>query len=544
MANQARDNTQGKSGKKFSPAQLLEQLGLYRNTGKTVIGIQLAGDIFRIVEVDRKSNPPRIINFSAIDPLMENTVEAADQVLGLLYEKRMSGRLVHATVCDQGAELRQVSLPVLAKNEMRAIVRRELKKIVPDAKPAEVVFDYWFERSVKKGRKTDVLVGVIFRESSQRIIKLMEHCELDTELVTSVPMSLIACVELMGEKYSGGITASVHLERGRSYLVISNKGNWVFSREFQSVLNKEEAQQQDQDTALTARRKFASARYMADQDKLLVEVNRSLLYFKQRFRGEGVTCAVLSGEAFNLEDVAGAFQQNLGIEGVVFSPMEAFDTSQMGERAAKLGRIFPSLCLPVGAAMQSLRQAKLNFVPEAYINRYKERARKFIVGAASVVLVIVLGVGYLLIRSSRVELEEMLARNDQGRVIAEMTAKLDDVASVATERKLARTRREFLERFTQEGDPVDEMLVALSYLVPEQMKLYRMVINQDSIRTAEIYGTVEGRGIAANDSTFNVFYLKLAKSGLFLKMAEPEISSSVKEGVHTLNFKVDCQLPT
>ncbi len=546
MANSGKDSMrgEGKSGKKFSPGQFLEQLGIYRHTGKSVIGIQLATDILRIVEIDHGSNPPRIVNFSAIDPLMENPVEAADQVLGLMYEKKMTGRLVHATVYDQGTELRQVSLPALAKNEMQGLVRRELKKIVPDAKPGELSFDYWLERGVKKGRKTDVLVGVIYRESSKRIIKLMEQCELDTELVTTVPMSLIAGVGLMGPKYSERITASIHLERDRSYLVISNKGNWVFSREFQSVLNKEEDRPQAQDTPLTAKRKFASARYMADQDRLLIEVNRSLLYFKQRFRGEGVTCAVLSGEAFNMDEVAASFQQNLGIEGVVFSPMDAFDTSGMGDRAAKFARIFPSLCLPVGAAMQSLRQAKLNFVPEAYINRYKERARRFIVGAASGVLIIVLAAGYLLIRNSRVELQEMLVQNNQEKVLAEMNAKLDDIAQVAIQRDLASTRSEFLKRFHKEGGPVDEMLIALSHLVPDEMILYRITVSTDTTRTAEILGRVQGNDMAANDSTFNVFFLKLAESGLFLKVAEPEISARSEEGIHTLNFQVNCQLPS
>ena len=152
---------QNRGRKKLSPGMLLEQLGLYRHTGKAVIGIQLAGDILRILEIDHSSSPPRIVNFSAIDPLMENIAEAADQVLGLMHEKGMKGRVVHATVYDQGTELRQVNLPVLAKNEMNALVRRELKKIMPDASPGDIAHDYWYERSVKKGRKTDVLVGVI-----------------------------------------------------------------------------------------------------------------------------------------------------------------------------------------------------------------------------------------------------------------------------------------------------------------------------------------------------------------------------------------------
>ncbi|MBW7995309.1 MAG: hypothetical protein FVQ81_01810 [Candidatus Glassbacteria bacterium] len=534
-------NVRGK--KKFSPASVLEQLGLYRRTGKLVIGIQLAGDIFRIVEIDRSGSTPRIMNFSAIDPLMDDTAEAADQVVGLMCEKEMTARIAHATVYDQGTELRQINLPVLAKNEMNGLVRRELKKIVPDASPGDVAFDYWYERSVKKGRKTDVLVGVIYRESSQRIIKLMEHCGLDTELITTVPMSLIASMGLMGEKYAGAITAAVHLERDRSYLVIANKGMWVFSREFQTVLNKEE-QQQEQSQPLTAKRKFASARYMADQDKLLTEVNRSLLYFKQRFRGEGVTSAVLSGEAFNLEEMAEAFEQNLGIEGVIFSPMEAFDTTHMGDRAAKLGRIFPSLCLPVGAAMQSLRDGKLNFVPEAYINRYRERAQKVITIAAAVILLIVLSVGYLMIRGSRVELEELLAQNNEEKVIAEMTAKLDDIAVVTTQRNLAEKRRAFLAGFELGQGSTDELLIALSHILPPEITLQRLAVKGDTVRVAEIYGQVDGLGIADSDSTFNTFYGKLTASGLFLEVAEPEISSSNEGGRYVLRFKVNCELPS
>ncbi|MFC1545006.1 hypothetical protein ACFL4X_02460, partial [Gemmatimonadota bacterium] len=369
------------------------------------------------------------------------------------------------------------------------------------------------------------------------------QCEMDTELITTIPMSLIAAMELMGEKYSTNITAAIHLERDRSYLVIASKGTWVFSREFQSVLNKEEAEDRSAGTPLTARRQFASARYMADQDKLLVEVNRSLLYFKQRFRGEGVTSAVLSGEAFNLEEVTGSFQKNLGIEGVLFSPMEAFDTSHMGDRAAKLGRIFPSLCLPVGAAMQSLKTARLNFVPEAYINRYKERGRKVIMAAAAIVLLIVMSVGYLLIRNSRVELEEMLARNEVDNTIGKMTATLDGVAAVTNQRNLAEKRGEFLAQFAPGQGPTDELLIALSYLVPPTMILQRLVVNGDTSRIAEIYGQIIGLELAASDSTFNDFYSRLSGSGLFLEIGEPLISVRNESGVNMLNFNVNCKLP-
>ena len=535
------DQKAKKPGKsKINPFQFFDKLGFFRSTGKTMLGIQLAGGILRIVEVDKSTNPPRFVNFSSIDPLMDNVAEAADQIMGLMHEKEMFARAVHATVYEQGTELRQVSLPILGKNEMGAVVRRELKKIVPDASPKDLAFAYWYDKNAKKGRKADVLIGVIPQESSKKIINLMEQCELDTELITSVPMSLIAAQRAMGQKFTDTITASIHLERDRSYLVIANRGNWVFSREFQTILVKEEQKPEEQ--PLAAKRRFVSARFLADQDRLLIEVNRSLLYFKQRFRGEGVSKAVLSGEAFNLEEVAEVFQSNLGIEASIFSPMAAFNTTLLGDRAGKLARIFPSLALPVGASLQTLKEAKLNFVPLSYINRYKERARRVILTAASVVFVIALSTGYLLVRNSRVELENMLAEHQNQKQIAELTETLDDIAQVNAQRNLAETRKKFLDRFTTERGAIKEIMVALSYYIPQEMTLNEVHVDQNLEYQTQIVGQILGIGAAETDDTFRRFYLDVKNCGIFTQVTEPDLSTGYENGQYFLTFEINGKL--
>ena len=108
MAQQATKQKKG-GGKSFSPASVLDKLGLFHRSGKNVLGVQLAGDMLRVIEIDKSVSPHRVINFSAIDPLMENTTEAADQILGLMHEKNMTARVAHATVYEHGTELRQVS---------------------------------------------------------------------------------------------------------------------------------------------------------------------------------------------------------------------------------------------------------------------------------------------------------------------------------------------------------------------------------------------------------------------------------------------------
>ena len=537
------ENTAAKSRSKsvFTPARLINKLGLFRGAGKNVIGIQIAGDMLRILEVDKGTNPPKVVNFSAIDPLMENVSEAADQILGLMEEKGIVGSNVHAAVYEPGAELRQVILPILGKNEMQAVVRRELKKIIPEATAKDIAFDFWYDKNTRKGRKSDVLIGAIPRESSRRIIALMEQANLDTQLIANVPLALISALGVMGEQYLKKVTAIIHMERDRSYLVIANRGDWIFSREFQSVLTKEQPQEEE-GMPLRVARRFVSARYVADQERLMIEVNRSLLYFKQRFRGEGVSLAVLSGEAFNLEDVIKSFKDNLGIEAALFSPLAAFKTDHLGERAAKLGRIFPSLALPLGAAMQDLRGAKLNFVPPAYISRHKARARRIILSVAAAVVLVLLTTGYLMVRNTRLELERSLAQEDREQVIATLTGKLDHLAEVTAQRQLAKTRKDFLEHFTTEHGIIKNLLVALSHYVPDNMTLYNLNLDHDNGNLTEIIGQIEGAGIADSDQTFNIFYNRLKSSGLFDEVSDPDLSTRLENGAYILSFKIDCKL--
>ena len=286
-----------KSGKKkvagkkgFNPFSLLK--GMSKVTGsKSVIGVQITKDMLRIVEIDKSQNPPRVMNFSAIDPLMNNVSEATDQLLGLMNEKNIMARNAYGLVFEAGVEHRRVSLPILKRKEMEALVRREVKKIVPDATPKDISSDFHIDKAQRKGgasKKADVLIGVVPRENPERTIKLMESCGIETQLVSTVPMCLIANLPTLGPITDDKVVAMVHLERERSYLVIANRGNWVFSREFPSILIKEEDEDaSDGSIPLDVKRRFRSARYFADEERLLIEVNRSLLYFKQRFRGEG-----------------------------------------------------------------------------------------------------------------------------------------------------------------------------------------------------------------------------------------------------------------
>jgi Tfp pilus assembly PilM family ATPase/Tfp pilus assembly protein PilN len=533
-----------KAGSMLSLASIRERLGLLRSGGRNVVGVQTTSTIFRIIEIDKGVKPPRVINFSSIDPLMENLTEAADQIQGLMHEKGFMARVVNSLVYEQGVEHRQVALPVLGRNEMQAVVRREVKKIVPDAKPKDISFDFWLDKNAKKSssNKSDVLIGVVPRENPQKIINLMETVELETQVISTVPMVLISASRVMGSKIEDKIVSMIHLERDRSYLVIANRGNWVFSREFPSMLSKEETEEQ-KGLQLDAKRKFASARYLADQERLMVEVNRSFLYFKQRFRGEGVSFAVLSGEAVNLDKVAPEFEKNLGIPAEVFSPVHGLQYEQLGDRAGKLERIFPSLVLPLGAAMETVREAKLNFVPPTYLSRRKTHFRRIIMTAASIVLLVVMTTGYFLLYSSSSEAERLYGQRVEEDVVTKLNNDMDKIAIVTNQRELAQARKKLLERFEGRQSPEQELLVALSHLVPDDIVLEQVVLSRENEKKAEIFGQVESISGSNPDAVFNDFYNALKDSGLFLRVEEAQTKlNRDTPNITVLLFQFECFL--
>ena len=59
---------------------------------------------------------------------MNNVNEATDQILGLLHEKDIGAKIAYGLVFEAGVEHRRVSLPILKRKEMEALVRREVKK--------------------------------------------------------------------------------------------------------------------------------------------------------------------------------------------------------------------------------------------------------------------------------------------------------------------------------------------------------------------------------------------------------------------------------
>jgi len=89
---------------------------------------------------------------------------------------------------------------------------------------------------------------------------------------------------------------------------------------------------------------------------------------------------------------------------------------------------------------------------------------------------------------------------------------------------------------------VENLLIALSYYVPDNMTLYNLNVDRENDNTTELVGRVRGTGIADSDAIFNNFYNRIKSSGLFSEVAEPLLSSTIENEVYILEFKIDCKL--
>ena len=155
---------------------------------------------------------------------------------------------------------------------------------------------------------------------------------------------------------------------------------------------------------------------------------------------------------------------------------------------------------------------------------------------------IVMTVGYVLVRNSRVELEQLIAQNEDQKVVTQLTEKMNDIAEISAQRELAKTRLAFLQRLNKGNSRIEMLFRALSKYIPDNAVLMSLALDHANADSTEIVGQVTALNIAESDKSFAGFYNQLKNSGLFAKISEPDISTRTENGNYLVIFVLNSKL--
>ena len=283
-------------------------------------------------------------DFVVEELLVSNPESTAQQLETLIVRNSLGSSSAALALSGPGVVHRVLDLPSMPLRELGLVVGREMRAVVGPGEK-DTVFDWEVIEENESGnlKQLRVLVAIAPRSQVDGTLQLLERCHLKPALLTTTPISLLRSLKFVlgGER---GLRLVLYMGGQQGYLLGVKDGVWSFYREFSS-----RPSERKEDAFLL--------------EEALREANRALLYYRQRYPGEGEITFLLGGEN-GLEDLKARLQREIGVEGEVVRPGPALDLAPLGERSNVFRDIFPSFLIPLGLVAATAVQPGINLAPK------------------------------------------------------------------------------------------------------------------------------------------------------------------------------------
>lgn len=478
----------------------------------STIGIDLRDDSIKIVEMDTGVKIPRILNFRSARLSAEDRDERAIQIKSFIEENGFHGRQTNIAFPSSSVLHKTIMLPRMSRREMKAVIKREAKKEA-SSMTGEIVHDSLLLGSVvEKGiEKNYILLVIASKDEVNDTISFWRDTGLEPQLLTTVSLALLGSLKITPGQWEKEITAFLYLGQQKAFIIISDCGNLEFSRDF--ILEKSPREPSDMD--------LPNHEYV---DRAIVEMNRSLLYYKHQFRGKTVQKIILSGEVDDGGSIKEALSEGLdqAIEVDDFLPAENLDLTHLGTNQKAFVEQLPSLAISLGLCMKDVKKTKINLMPAEVVERQKIFIQKSIFYASAAMILVALLLGYVYLFMSVKNNQRILIRQQvYWREIAPMVTTL---TQVERDRKVYQSRLFILENFRGSDVMWQNVLKSLSLMVPDEMLFHLFQARKrGGDYRIDIKGEVVSESAASAQVIFNQFYDDLKHASFFKTINPPSI---------------------
>ncbi len=291
-----------------------------------------------------------------------------------------------------------VTLPPMKGSQREVVLRRELKRFETPLEEQEQLSFYSFGRWQEEDRLIEpILCAQIPKGLVQSILKTLRAKELHPIGFTS--HAQMVC-HLMREKLfsPGENTALVEVNSLEGCISLFRRGIWGMERRF-----------------LVGRSAVDSAEAMSDQasgemdeEKLLLEIGRTLQYFKQQYRNENISQIFLYGSTPRVEAVKALLSSAFSIPiSLVVAAPDRFDI-QAGPAEKRDGG--PVLFnIPAVASLHSRFEKYIDFLPKETRAQPTQIKRSYLLAAAVIFFYGILGLIWFLVRQEADQLDRHAA---------------------------------------------------------------------------------------------------------------------------------------
>jgi type IV pilus assembly protein PilM len=387
------------------------------------VGLDIGFHDIKVVELKRSKKGFQITKF-AVREIPAAILQQKDRagLLGAMIKKMFSdakikNASVYLSITGHNVIIRNASLPKMPEEELINAAKWNAKEDVVFDLDKAIVDNYVMGETENEGATFIDLLSVIVRaDVVEFLISITKSAGLKPKGVTVVPLALWDYDQALSTQKPGTVTSYVDMgaERTRIYFICD--GRVLFSREIPNggknlttclvgeyELEKGKTAIIDEVRAEKIKKSFGFPaednegvteegiplklirdRFEPILVKQVTEMDRSIEYFKNRYRKDSVDRLILSGGGVGLSGMFNFLKENLDLEidrCNVFMQAETQDDSISKENMKLFG---PSLTVAAGLALGKCD--KINILPE----KYRPSLKKTLVKLAPLAAVFVL----------------------------------------------------------------------------------------------------------------------------------------------------------
>ncbi|MGQ9617468.1 MAG: hypothetical protein ACUVUG_00750 [Candidatus Aminicenantia bacterium] len=341
-----------------------------------------------------------------------------------------------------------LSLPPMPKSEIKNIVERELRKNFPSLDDVCYEFFVTGTRAEGEEKRKEIVVTYVKRDYIDLILKALDDSGLTPAIITS-PFQAYHNILTFSKLSKPGIsTAFLDISESKASLILFRENIWFISRDFT----------------------LESLEDISSLEKLFIEINRALHYFKQKNRGLEINQLILGGSSPALMEINEYLLKNLRIP-VLQMNWELIKDFMVSPSFPpdELNYFANSFFLLIGASLNYFVKDAINFIPKELFEKRMLRHRLGGLGISAMMLLLIIIFAHKYLGIVQSSYNESL--NLQNRYLAKLSSQMGEMNFSKNERILAFKSATILQSPFKYSAVIYEFLRQLSLIIPDEIMI-------------------------------------------------------------------------
>ncbi|MGE5844178.1 MAG: type IV pilus biogenesis protein PilM [Syntrophaceae bacterium] len=353
---------------------MLKLNGLFASK-KQIAGLDIGSSSIKVAEIAEGPEGYVLQNYASVplakgivtDGLIVNPNALVERTKELLKISRCKSRTIVTSLSGYSVIAKKISFPSMDEESLRELISDEIEKYLPFGDMKDVNFDFHILGPSEMGPgQMEVFLVAAKKDVVQSYIETLRKAGLD---VVIMDVDSFALETMYEENYDYGhddVCILVNIGASMTNINVVKGGASIFIRDFplggysitenlqdKTGVSFEEAERVKLEKANSADEQ-SKEELLNYADPLLLEIERSVDYFRSTYPGKFIKQILLCGGTARMPGIGEALLQRLNVEVEIANPFRKVSFDKKAFSAEDLKEIGPQASVGVGLAMRRI----------------------------------------------------------------------------------------------------------------------------------------------------------------------------------------------